>query len=85
MWSLHIEALHHAGSASISKDAVLEIKCPTQKKAIVNYIKDGQITGRYLAQVQMQMHVTGRKQCYFCVADPEYEVDKDVQILFSRL
>lgn len=45
------------------------------------YVKCGKITEKCNAQLQLQMYLTNRKKCFFCVADPEFEVNGQVKIL----
>ncbi|CAG9782320.1 unnamed protein product [Diatraea saccharalis] len=33
----------------------------------------------------MQMHLSGLKNCYFCVADPKFSINENVEILFISL
>lgn len=69
-----------ASPDGISKDAVLEIKCPASQKVMSTYVKNNEVTKRYQAQIQLQMYVTGRENCYFCIADPAFEENKTVNI-----
>lgn len=58
-----------AGSPDgICEDSVVEIKCLVSSK-------------KCFAQVQMQMYLSGLKNCYFCVADPNFSASKNVEIL----
>lgn len=70
-----------ASPDGVIKDAVIEIKCPTKAKTKNSYLKNGVITDKCKAQVQLQMYATGVKQCYFYVADSNFEVTKDVEII----
>lgn len=58
-----------AGSPDgINDKTTFGIKCPSTEKTHLNYInKDGVITARYYAQVQIQMYCANRNKCYFCV------------------
>ncbi|CAH0577783.1 unnamed protein product [Chrysodeixis includens] len=69
-----------ASPDGLLKDAVIEIKCPTKTKTKGSYIKNGIITPKCMAQVQLQMFATGFKKCYFCIADSDYEKTKNVDI-----
>ena len=64
----------------ICTDAVIEIKCPTSEKTKNNYIKNGKITNKFLAQVMLQMHITKKNKAYFCVAHPDFEKSHTVDI-----
>ncbi|KAK9736906.1 YqaJ-like viral recombinase domain [Popillia japonica] len=70
-----------ASPDGVCSDAVIEIKCPTSEKTKKNYIKDGQISIKCKAQVQLQMYASGMKKCYFCVADANYEESGNVDII----
>jgi len=70
-----------ASPDGLVKDAVIEIKCPTKAKAKDRYLKNGVITEKCKAQVQLQMYATGLKKCYFCVADTNFEETKNVEII----
>lgn len=61
---------------------VVEIKCPASAKSFQTYIKkDGTVSAKHLGQLQMLMHMTGKKQALFCVADHEYELNNSVKIV----
>ncbi|RVE48496.1 hypothetical protein evm_006807 [Chilo suppressalis] len=62
----------------------IEIKCPTSEKTFKNYIKDGKVTQKYMAQLQVQMYVTNLKITYFCVADYNFEDTNDVEVLLVK-
>ncbi|XP_046961765.1 uncharacterized protein LOC124543737 [Vanessa cardui] len=71
-----------AGSPDgICEDAVIEIKCPTSVKSYKNYLNNGKPTDKCNAQIQMQMHLTGLQKGYFCVADSNFSVNKNVEIV----
>lgn len=70
-----------ASPDGICNDYVIEIKCPSTEKAITNYIKNGQITEKYNAQIQMQMFFSKKKQGLFCLADVYFESSKSISIL----
>ena len=65
----------------IFDDGLLEIQCPISAKIYENYIKNGEAKKKYNAQMQLQMYLTGKKNCFFCVADPDYEQNRKVEIL----
>lgn len=71
-----------AGSPDgICEDSIIEIKCPISAKTYKNYIKNGQASEKYNAQIQLQMYLTGKKTGYFCVADPDYTTNTKVEII----
>lgn len=52
----------------LNGDTVIEIKCPIIEKTSKTYVSNNQVTIKYFAQVQLQLHLTGLKKCLFCVA-----------------
>jgi putative phage-type endonuclease len=54
----------------VGDDGLLEIKCPSAHTQI-EYIKSNSIPSKYVAQVQGQMLVTGRKWCDFLSYHPD--------------
>lgn len=46
-----------------------------------NYIKDGKLTKKCFAQVQIKMFCTKVNLTYFCVASSDFEQSKNVRIL----
>lgn len=73
-----------ASPDGITKDdqCIVEVKCPTTQKNFCKYLKqDGSLTAKHMAQVQMLMHITCKKEAYFCVAHPDFEQTKCVQIV----
>lgn len=76
------EYLMIAGSPDgICDEFVIEIKCPTRSYTYKNYVRDKKLTQKYYAQVQLQMFLSGKKQCYFCVADSNFETTEKVEII----
>lgn len=69
-----------ASPDGIMKNAIIEIKCPTSDTTKNNYIKNGEITPKYLAQIQLQMYTSKIDKCYFCVAHPDFETSHHVDI-----
>lgn len=59
----------------------IEIKCPTSENTYKNYLKNNQVTEKYMVQMQIQMFVTNLKHCYFCVADCDFENTNHVEML----
>ncbi|XP_047543251.1 uncharacterized protein LOC125075585 [Vanessa atalanta] len=71
-----------AGSPDgICDDCIIEIKCPISDKTYLNYVKNGKLSKKCFAQMQMQMFLSGIKNCYFCVANPNFCINKEVEIL----
>ena len=71
-----------ASPDGINEDLVVEIKCPMSEKSVSNYVKkDGRVTEKAKAQIQLQMHMANKSSGLFCVASPSFEQDKKVQII----
>lgn len=71
-----------ASSDGLSQDYVIEVKCPINKQTSKNYVSEGgEITPKFKAQIMMQMLAANKKKGLFCVADPEFEKNKAVEIL----
>lgn len=80
------EYLMIAGSPDgISDEFVIEIKCPTSANNYNNYVQEEQPTKIYYAQVQLQMYLSGKKKCYFCVADSNFQNNENVNIICVHL
>lgn len=54
--------LFGASPDGISKNFVIEIKCPISQKTMNNYVRDGEITKKYMAQIQLQMLFAEKKK-----------------------
>lgn len=54
-----------ASPDGLMKDAIIEIKCPTKAKTKDSYLKNGVITEKCNAQVQLLMYATGVKNAIF--------------------
>lgn len=72
--------LFGASPDGISDDFVVEIKCPISQKTMKNYIKDGEVTKKYMAQIQLQMLFAEKKKGLFCIAHEDFEVSNNVDI-----
>ncbi|XP_037045889.1 uncharacterized protein LOC119081257 [Bradysia coprophila] len=74
------EKLPHFGASpdGIADDFVVEIKCPATAKTYSEYISVETLQRRYLAQIQLQMHITKRKRALLGVADLNFEKNKKV-------
>lgn len=60
---------------------VNRIKTCNESKVIYQFFILGKIKPQCKAQVQLQMHLSGRKKILFCVASPEFENNRKVKIL----
>ena len=70
-----------ASPDAINDTFVVEIKCPFTAKTESTYITSkGKIAPRYLAQVQLQMHLCDKKFGLFCVASYDFEKTRSVNI-----
>lgn len=71
-----------ASPDAINDDLVVEVKCPSTSKTFTNYItNDSRVAPKCLAQIQLQMLLTGRRTGLFCVASPDFETSKKVTII----
>lgn len=71
-----------AGSPDgICEDSIIEIKCPMTSKTYQNYVNNGKPARKYFAQVQLQMYLSGLSNCFFCVADCNFTLNKSVEII----
>lgn len=70
-----------ASPDGISSDFVLEVKCPSTEKHVKTYIKDGIVARKFYFQVQLQMMFAGKRKGLFCVASPQFETNKMVDII----
>jgi hypothetical protein len=58
-----------ASPDGINKDCVLEIKCPFSLKSKLSFINaKNEISAKCVNQIQLQMFLSNRKSCLFCVA-----------------
>lgn len=78
-----INGIVGASPDGVADDFVVEIKCPATQKAVRTYLKDGKIQNKFKAQVQCQMLACGKKKALFCVADPHFEVSKNIEIVWE--
>ncbi|XP_018374671.1 PREDICTED: uncharacterized protein LOC108768651 [Trachymyrmex cornetzi] len=70
-----------ASPDGITNEYIVEIKCPSNKKTLENFLsKDKIINPKYIAHMHLQMLATGRKKGLFCVADSAFESTKTVQM-----
>lgn len=67
-----------ASPDGLTTDFVIEVKCPSKEKTVENYIKGGNITDKYLAQIQLQMLFAAKKKGLFVVAAPDYEQTQNI-------
>lgn len=71
-----------ASPDGINDQYVIEIKCPSSTETMKSYLREnGSLGPKCLAQIQLQMLLTGRKKGLFCVALPDFEKTQKVQIV----
>jgi putative phage-type endonuclease len=58
--------------AFIGDDALLEIKCPSGHTH-VEYLRDGCLPSKYVAQVQGQLWITGKVKAHFLSYHPDFK------------
>lgn len=66
----------------VDKDGLIEIKCPNSATHLQT-LKDKEIPKQYVAQVQGQLWITGRKWCDFISYDPRFP--SNAQIFITRV
>lgn len=58
--------------AFIGDDSLLEIKCPSGHTH-VEYLRDGYLPSKYIAQVQGQLWITGKVKAHFLSYHPDFK------------
>ncbi|XP_043484808.1 uncharacterized protein LOC122512804 [Leptopilina heterotoma] len=71
-----------ASPDGMGDDFVVEVKCPSSSKTVKNYISDGKISDKCRGQINLQMMCTGKKKGLFCVADPDFEKNNQIQFMW---
>lgn len=84
LFMLPSHPLFAASPDALSSEFVVEVKCPASDKSLGNYIKNNQIAAKFKAQIQLQMLCAGKKRGIFCVANPDYEQTKNIQIFYEN-
>ncbi|CAH0546595.1 unnamed protein product [Brassicogethes aeneus] len=71
-----------ASPDALGPNFVVEIKCPTKLETMTNYISsDYKLKDKCMAQIQLQMFATKMERGYFCVADHEFESNKQFTLI----
>ncbi|XP_030747767.1 uncharacterized protein LOC115876204 [Sitophilus oryzae] len=70
-----------ASPDAYNSDIVIEIKCPSSEKTLSNYMVNGVITNKYLAQIQLQMFLMNKKSGVFCISAPAFEQNSEVKLI----
>lgn len=70
-----------ASPDGINAEYVFEIKSPSKKETVKNYVEKKVIKNKYLCQIYLQMLLAHKKKGYFCVADPDFEKTEKVDIV----
>ena len=63
----------------VGDDGWLEIKCPNTATHI-EYLLEGTVPGKYIAQMQWQMACTGRSWCDLVSFDPRLPAELSIHI-----
>ena len=71
-----------ASPDGIIQDCPVEVKCPGNSKTYANYVSNGQLKDKYKAQIMLQMYAMNKKKGLFCIADPEFEKNKSVEMFW---
>ena len=56
----------------VDPDGIIEIKCPYNSKNHLQTIESNEVPSQYVAQVQGNMFITGRKWCDYISYDPRF-------------
>ncbi|KAJ8910198.1 hypothetical protein NQ315_014369 [Exocentrus adspersus] len=72
--------LFGASPDGLKDELCIEVKCPYSEKTVKNYISDGTVNQKYLAQMQLQMLFSKRTRGLLCVAALNFEQSRDLQI-----
>lgn len=67
-----------ASPDGLNSDYVFEIKCPTKKKTVTNYVENGVLKDEVYFQIQMQMFMSRKNKGVLVLADPEFEQNKKI-------
>lgn len=67
-----------ASPDGIHDDFVLEIKCPGTPNTFVQYTNIDKLSKKYFAQIQLQMHVTGKTKALLAVASLDFETTRNI-------
>lgn len=76
-----------ASPDGIDDEYIFEIKCPSKRKTLSNYILNGTPKEKVFYQMQLQMAMSGRCKGILVVADPAYEINKrltEVEVTFDK-
>lgn len=68
-----VDGLFGASPDGIGRDFVVEVKCPISEKTQKKYINNGQLSDKFMGQIQLEMLAAQKETCWFCVADPNFE------------
>ncbi|XP_063709872.1 uncharacterized protein LOC134838302 [Culicoides brevitarsis] len=65
----------------ICENHIVEIKCPATEEEMSRFMSGGeQLSPKYYTEMQVQMYVTGKEASVVCVADPQFEENKNIYI-----
>nr|CAI5829263.1 unnamed protein product [Callosobruchus analis] len=70
-----------ASPDGISDEVVIEIKCRASKEAIPRYVVNNDFQKKFWYQIQAQMFFCNKPNDFFCVASPDFEKNKLVDIV----
>jgi putative phage-type endonuclease len=70
----------HLGASpdGIHEDFVLEIKCPYNQNTHASYVDAKKLQKKYMAQIQLQMHLAGKTKALLAVADTNFGRNKRI-------
>lgn len=67
-----------ASADGLASHYVLEIKCPMKHTTMTNYVSNGVVQPKVLAQLQLQMHVLKTPRGLLAIADPDFTQNKKI-------
>lgn len=76
-----------ASPDGINSEYIFEIKSPSKRKTIANYVVNGIPTEKVFFQMQLQMVMSGRSKGLLIVADPEFEnngIWNEFEVCFNK-
>lgn len=80
-----VNPLFAASPDGMHPNFVLEIKCPGTKNTYEQYVDINKLSKKYVAQIQLQMHITGRTKALLAVASLDFETTRNITKIWITL
>lgn len=64
---------------------VVEVKCPSAEKNVSLYVDNDIIAAKVRVQIQMEMLAVGVTNAVLCIADPAFEENGNIRVVFDTL